>query len=200
MLSGPAVADAVADPNSAISKLVRTETDDKKVDREIFLRVLNRAPTQAEIDLTLENWSGIEQDFQTLVAQLATKEGEWVPKKTELERQRLLAINKAKGELDAYMPVHLKEKAAAEAKQAGHCRRRSRPQGLRSPNSSQKHGMGIQADVESTLDSLEPPYGQVGRHRQSGNVRNCCRMAVCLPRARSRMSTMRSLVMLPWAW
>ncbi|MCB1244781.1 MAG: DUF1549 domain-containing protein [Verrucomicrobiae bacterium] len=117
MLSGPAVADAVADPNSAISKLVLTETDDKKLIEKIFLRVLNRAPTQAEIDLTLENWSGIEQDFQTLVAQLATKEGEWVPKKTELERQRLLAINKAKGELDAYMPVHLKEKAAAEAKQ-----------------------------------------------------------------------------------
>ena len=55
MLSGPAVADAVGDPNNAIAKLVARETDDQKMISEVFLRVLNRTPRKAEIDAALTN-------------------------------------------------------------------------------------------------------------------------------------------------
>ena len=50
LVNGPTIADAIADPKGAITQLVARESDNAKVVREIFLRILNRPPTQAEIE------------------------------------------------------------------------------------------------------------------------------------------------------
>ncbi len=117
LLSGPAVADAVGDPNNAIAGLVARETDDQKMISEIFLRVLNRKPKQEEIDTALETMTQIESDHNLLVAQLAELEAKNVPVTAEKERLRLIAINKSKADIAAYTPEFQKKKAAAEKAQ-----------------------------------------------------------------------------------
>ena len=117
LLGGPAVADAVGDPSNAIAQLAKSEPDDRKLVEKVYLRVLNRKPTMAEIDMVLANWKGIEEDHNGLVSQLARAEGEWVPKRSEMEKNRLIAINKAQADIDAYTPAYQKAKAEAEAAQ-----------------------------------------------------------------------------------
>jgi hypothetical protein len=78
---------------------------------------LNRTPNAAEIAAVQENWSGIEDDHNLMIAELARKEGEWVPKKSEREKTRLVAINKANADITAYTPEYNKTKAQAEAEQ-----------------------------------------------------------------------------------
>lgn len=117
LLSGPAVADAIGDPKNAISKLVGEESDDKKLVDRLYLRVLNRRPSEKEIATVLENWSAIETDHQTLVAKLQKAEADWAPKRAALEKQRADAIAKANGDIAAYQPEHDKKKTEAEAAQ-----------------------------------------------------------------------------------
>jgi hypothetical protein len=50
LINGPTIAEAIADGNNAISKLVAEQQDDSKVVEEIFMRVLNRPPTRREIE------------------------------------------------------------------------------------------------------------------------------------------------------
>ena len=117
LLSGPAVADAIGDRGNAIARLAKAEPDDRSLIEQIYLRVLNRKPRPVETKAVLENWSGIEEDHHALVARLARAEGEWVPKRAEKERLRLVAINQAQAAIDAYTPEFQKKKAEAEAGQ-----------------------------------------------------------------------------------
>ncbi|MCB1230400.1 MAG: DUF1549 domain-containing protein [Verrucomicrobiae bacterium] len=117
LLSGPAVADAIGDSNNAIARLAKSETEDKALIEKIYLRVLNRKPTAAELKAVTENWSGIENDHNALVAKLARAEGEWVPKRANLEKERLIAINQAQSAIEVYTPEFQKKKAEAEAAQ-----------------------------------------------------------------------------------
>ena len=50
LVNGPTIADAIADPTNAISKLVASEPDDAKLVDEMFVRILSRPATQAEIE------------------------------------------------------------------------------------------------------------------------------------------------------
>ncbi len=117
LLSGPAVADAIGDPANAIARLAKSEPDDKQLIEKIYLRVLIRKPAKAEIDVIAENWTGIESDHDALVARLARAEGEWVPRRAALDKQRLVAINQAQAAIDAHTPEYQKKKAEAEAAQ-----------------------------------------------------------------------------------
>ncbi len=117
LLSGPTIADAVGDEKNAIAKLVKQQPDDKKLVEEIFLRILNRKPSEAEVKAALESMSQIEEDHMLLVASLAKKEGEWVPVRAERERNRLIAIDKATADIAAYQPEHDKKVKEAEAAQ-----------------------------------------------------------------------------------
>src|SRR5207237_7114977 len=49
LVSGPTLGDAIADPSNELTGLVGREADDAKLINEIFLRVLNRSATDAEI-------------------------------------------------------------------------------------------------------------------------------------------------------
>ena len=49
LINGPTIANAVADPNNRITKLVAIESEDAKVIEELFLAILNRPPTETEI-------------------------------------------------------------------------------------------------------------------------------------------------------
>lgn len=117
LVSGPTIADAIADPGNALVKLVDSQPDNRKLFEEVFLRVLNRHPTDGEVDAVLKNMAEIEVDHKGLVAKLAEKEAKMVPIRAEKERQRLVAIQKAKAGIAAYTPEYQKKKAAAELEQ-----------------------------------------------------------------------------------
>lgn len=117
LLSGPSVAEAVGDPNNAISKLVQTIPDDEQLIEALYLRVLSRKASETEVDLVQNNWSLIEQDHERLIAQLAEMEGDWVGRKALLETERYRNIALAKADIDEYAPEYERKKAAAEAEQ-----------------------------------------------------------------------------------
>ena len=104
LLSGPSIADAVGDPDNGIAELVSQEPDDRSMIEQLYLRVLNRLPSQEEIELVQDNWALIGRDHENLIARLAEMESDWVWRRAELETERFRAIGKAKADIKAYRP------------------------------------------------------------------------------------------------
>jgi hypothetical protein len=69
LVNGPVIADALKDPNSRLARLVAGEKDDTKVVEEIFLMVLCRKPTAAEVEAGLRALSDNQEEFARLVAE-----------------------------------------------------------------------------------------------------------------------------------
>ena len=102
LFSGPTVSDAIDDPNNAIAKLVAAQPDDKKLVNEIYMRVLNRPATEAEIAAAVKMNGTIDGEAHTMTADLVAMEAKYKPIIAEQERARLEAIEKAKTELTTY--------------------------------------------------------------------------------------------------
>ena len=99
LLSGSAVADAIGDPANALAKLVAAQADDRKLVDDLFIRVLSRPATEAEIDKTLTVFADAEKDHAAIIAALEAKEKEQAPVTAKAEADRLAAIDAAKKEL-----------------------------------------------------------------------------------------------------
>src|SRR4029078_414775 len=84
---------------------------------ELFVRILNRPATDAEIDAALANWKQIDHDHQTLEKEYKTAEAAEAPKHAALEAKRLAELPKAKAELEAYKKQIAPAVAAAKKKQ-----------------------------------------------------------------------------------
>ena len=95
LISGPDVAQAIADPDNDLAKLVASQPDDRKMVEEVFLRILNRPASDEEIQMALDSMKAIETDHQTLLAALGQREADWAENKPQLERQRGQAIAEA---------------------------------------------------------------------------------------------------------
>ena len=114
LLSGPDIADAIADPKNAIAKLVAEKQDDEKLITEIFLRVINRAPSEAEIAAVKKNWTEIKSDHEAMLAELAEREKEWEPTRKAREAKRMEGIAKASKAIQEYQPQHDAERKRLE--------------------------------------------------------------------------------------
>lgn len=120
LVSGPTLADAIADPGNELAKLVGREADDTKLINELFLRVLNRPATPKEVAACLKDLQAIEDDHRKMALELGRLEGEFALKRPQLEREREAAIASAQAELaaaEAELAPKLaeREKAKAEA-------------------------------------------------------------------------------------
>jgi hypothetical protein len=114
LVSGPTVADAIADPENALTRLAATEADDGRLVNELFLRILNRPATESEIAACLEPFSAVEADHQRLAEQLAKAELEFALRRPELERQREAALAAARQALAAHEAELAPRRAEAE--------------------------------------------------------------------------------------
>ena len=76
MVNGPVVGDAVKNPANRIAKLCSTEKDDSKVVEELYLSVLCRPPTQAELAEGLKALKDGEADYNVDVAEHAKRVAE----------------------------------------------------------------------------------------------------------------------------
>lgn len=86
LVNGPTIAQAIADPNNAITKLVATEKDDAKVVEELFLRILNRPPKDEEVvactevlknDIFSEEHARLSADLVAYEEQLDARQAAW---------------------------------------------------------------------------------------------------------------------------
>ena len=97
LLSGPTVGNAINDPKNAISLIVKDTKDDRKMIEELFYRILNRPPAEAEVKATLTHFSeGIDQDHATLEKTLAEHLQKRDPALPAAEKKREDDINAAK--------------------------------------------------------------------------------------------------------
>ncbi len=99
LISGPDISRAINDPNNEITKLVATETDDRKLIDKLFMRILNRNASDVETDLALDSLKQIDGDHQGLVNQRDERKKLVETLKPELERERMEQIANAKQEL-----------------------------------------------------------------------------------------------------
>jgi WD40 repeat protein len=116
LVNGPTIAEAIADPNNELAKLVAKEKDDAKLIDELFMRILNRCATRAEVDTCLKTMRGVDENHQQLVKALAQREQEMAPVHAKKEKEREEAIAKAKTDLAAY-EKELAPKLAEQEKQ-----------------------------------------------------------------------------------
>lgn len=63
LVNGPVVAEAIRDPQNRLTKLLTTEKNDAKLIEEIYLAILCRLPTQAELTLGLQALKDGEPEF-----------------------------------------------------------------------------------------------------------------------------------------
>jgi WD40 repeat protein/mono/diheme cytochrome c family protein len=113
LISGPTVGDAISDPANAIAKLAKESPDDGKMVEELFMRILNRPPTPAEVNTVLASSSGMEQENKSLLAEWASSEVQQAPVIAKLEQERHEKIKTAETILEDYQ----KQQAPIIAKQ-----------------------------------------------------------------------------------
>lgn len=93
LVNGPTIADAIANPNNAIAKLVAAEKDDRKVVEQIFLSVLCRLPTETETTAALEAVNAEREEQQKQALALAAYEKDQIPaKQTAWEQSQGLPV------------------------------------------------------------------------------------------------------------
>ncbi len=116
LVSGPTVAEAIADPSGELAKLVSGEADDAKVVNELFLRILNRPASEAEVKACLDSFGTVADDHRKIVEELGKAEVEFALGRPQLEREREAAIAAAQATLAAY-EKELNPRVAEQEKQ-----------------------------------------------------------------------------------
>ena len=81
LVSGPTLADALADPANELTKLVSNETDDAKLINDLFFRILNRPATAGETATCLKDIEGIDNDHRGMAEELGRREMEFALKR-----------------------------------------------------------------------------------------------------------------------
>ena len=102
MISGATVGEALSDPENAIAKLVAKEKDDARIVNDIFLRVLSRPASAAEIAISKKSIAGIADEHKQLVAELASYEKKLAPITAKKAADRKKDLEDSKKELSAY--------------------------------------------------------------------------------------------------
>jgi hypothetical protein len=95
LVNGPIIADAVKDPDNRIAKLIATEKDDAKVVDEMFLSILCRKPTAAELTAGVKTVQGAGEEhiqliteYQRLASALAAYEKQLPAKQAAWEKSQ----------------------------------------------------------------------------------------------------------------
>ena len=119
LISGPTLADAIADPKNVLAELVAKFKSDRDLANELFLRILNRPATDKELDASLKQLQSLDGDHQQLVKALTVRESFVAPIRQQQEQKREQDMQQAKSELETYsQSIAAKVKAAEDARLA----------------------------------------------------------------------------------
>ncbi|MEM7474718.1 MAG: DUF1549 domain-containing protein [Planctomycetota bacterium] len=89
LVSGPTIGKAISDPKCALPELVGRELSEEELIREIFVRVLSREASEAEVAAVLKSAEQIALDHEALEKELANRENWWKEERGRLEKQRM---------------------------------------------------------------------------------------------------------------
>ena len=118
LVSGPTLGDAIADTGNELTRLVATQGDDTKLIDELFMRILNRPATAAEVETCRKDMQAVDEDHRGMAMELGKRETEFALKRPLLERQRQAAIVAAQAALAAFEREQAPQLAVRERKQA----------------------------------------------------------------------------------
>ena len=102
LLSGATISSAINDPDNGLAKLVDQQKDDRQLVNVLFLRVLNRPPSDRETEGALSLLATVDADHSKITNELAALEVKMAPRIDELKREREAAIAKGKSDLVTY--------------------------------------------------------------------------------------------------
>ncbi len=102
LVSGPTIAEAIADPENAIATLVGRQKDDAALVADLYLRILNRPATPKEIVAALGTLRVVDEDHRKLAVAFGQRSKEVGGARAKAEKERQIEVAKAKAELDAY--------------------------------------------------------------------------------------------------
>lgn len=114
LVSGPTVGIAISDQNNSIRQLVSQEPDNRELINELFVRVLNRFATDAEVEAATSVLASIESDHASLVRSLEERESWWKEEKPKRQAQLDADRSKAESELAARQDEIRADREAAE--------------------------------------------------------------------------------------
>jgi WD40 repeat protein len=120
LLSGPTISKAINEPTNALAQLVHTDKDDRKLIDDVFMRVLNRPPTDSETTNVVALFTELDVDHAKLTNELAGIEAKFGPEIVELGKKRDAEIAKARASIETYdemtrsLKVELEKRHQAE--------------------------------------------------------------------------------------
>jgi hypothetical protein len=112
LVNGPVLGEALKDPNNRLAKLVASEKDDTKLIEEIYLAILARRPTKAEVDRCLKTMKESAKDQAELVAEYTKLESALQAYEKHLPA-RQAEWEKGFKNVAAWTPVEVKELKSA---------------------------------------------------------------------------------------
>ncbi|MCP4849402.1 MAG: DUF1549 domain-containing protein [Verrucomicrobiaceae bacterium] len=118
LVSGPTVGNAISDQNNILPRLVKETDNNNKLVNEIFMRLLARPATNDELTSSLSLIDNIDNDHQSLVASLATREAELKVETDKAEAARQTRISAAKSALEEYQAGVAEREAKLDREQA----------------------------------------------------------------------------------
>ncbi|WP_165072666.1 DUF1549 domain-containing protein [Paludisphaera rhizosphaerae] len=118
LVSGPTLADALADPSNALTGLTAREPDDDKLVSELFMRILNRPATSEQLEASRAAFREVDEDHKSLVESLGKKEVEFALDRPRVERERLATLAAAEADLAAFDATDGPRRASREKEQA----------------------------------------------------------------------------------
>ena len=117
LVSGPTLAQAIADPGNQLSKLVQEFNDDRQLSTELILRVLNRLPLAGEAERMQELREQMLEDHQRILLAVAERESQVASIQAAKAAERLQAIAAAKQSLSEYEQQYFPLRKAQEEQQ-----------------------------------------------------------------------------------
>jgi hypothetical protein len=67
LINGPVIADAIKDPHNRITRLALTQKDDAKLVEELFISILCRPPSKAELETGLKALQGNDNEYTLML-------------------------------------------------------------------------------------------------------------------------------------
>jgi WD40 repeat protein len=118
LVSGPTLGDAIADAGNELTRLVNTQGDDLKLIDELFMRILNRPATAAEIETCRKDMQAVDEDHRRMAEELSNRELKYALNRPALERQRQAAIATAQAAVAGYEQAQAPKRAEDQRKRA----------------------------------------------------------------------------------
>jgi hypothetical protein len=116
LVSGPTIGSAIGDSKNYLNTMATGSAHVRELVEQIYLRVLSRYPSTAEVASVEAISSAIESDHQRLSSDLSKREDWWKGRREELEAERIVKLERTRADLAARQQSIAHERERQEKK------------------------------------------------------------------------------------